>query len=55
MEFIGDDSGLSELQKQIEDAFFSKLVEIGKDVTPRKTENIKIIHLIYVMLLVSVW
>lgn len=31
MKFTGDDSGLSELQKQIEDAFYSKLVEIGRD------------------------
>ena len=31
MEFIGDDSGLNELQKQVEDVFFSKLVEIGRD------------------------
>ena len=39
MEFIGDDSGLSELQKQIEDAFFSKLVEIGKDAIRYAQKN----------------
>lgn len=31
MKFTGDDGGLSELQKHIEDAFYSKLVEIGRD------------------------
>lgn len=39
MEFIGDDSGLIELQKQIEDAFFSKLVEIGKDAIRYAQKN----------------
>lgn len=31
MKIKGDVSGLKELEEQIEDAFFSKLIEIGKD------------------------
>lgn len=31
MEIKGDISGLDELEKQIEDAYFNKLIEIGRD------------------------
>lgn len=31
MEFKGDISGIDEIQERIENAFFEKLIEIGKD------------------------
>lgn len=31
MEIRGDSSGLDELEKEIEDAYFNKLIEIGRD------------------------
>lgn len=31
MEIWGDDTGLDDLRKEMEDAFFNKLIEIGRD------------------------
>ena len=31
MQFEGNISGLDDLQRQIEDAYFNKLIEIGRD------------------------
>lgn len=39
MKFKGDISGLDELKKQIEDSFFNKLIEIGREAIQYAQKN----------------